>query len=105
MWTVRALLGLSLAAAAALSWGGPAASGPAQRPVVILQGVDVATLDPQYSSSLPDVNVIIHIFERLMWFDNSVKLVPQLAESWRLVDPLTWEFAVSAGRRSTTASR
>jgi peptide/nickel transport system substrate-binding protein len=74
-------------------------AGPAPDTAVILQGADVVTLEPYYSNSLTDTNVLKHIFETLTRFDDKVNLVPGLAESWRLRDSRTWEFKLVAGRR------
>jgi peptide/nickel transport system substrate-binding protein len=74
-------------------------AGPAPDTAVILQGADVVTLEPYYSNSLTDTNVIIHVFETLTRFDDGVNLVPGLAESWRLRDARTWEFRLTPGRR------
>jgi peptide/nickel transport system substrate-binding protein len=74
-------------------------AGPAPDTAVILQGADVVTLEPYYSNSLTDTNVIVHVFETLTRFDDGVNLVPGLAESWRLRDARTWEFKLTPGRR------
>ncbi|MBM3450734.1 MAG: hypothetical protein FJX78_07095 [Armatimonadetes bacterium] len=74
-------------------------AAPAGDTVTILQGADIVTMEPYYSNSLPDQNAIIHVFETLTRFDQNIKLVPHLAESWRLRDAKTWEFRLRPGRQ------
>ena len=71
-----ALLSLPLAIAQA-----PAA--PAPDTIVVLQGVDATTLDPHMTSSLPEANILLHIFDTLATYDDQMKLVPGVAESFR----------------------
>src|SRR3712207_8904164 len=47
----------------------------------------------------PNNNVGNHIFEGLVTKDARGRLIPALAESWRTVDDLTWEFRLD--RKST----
>jgi len=96
VWRVGLLL--IVAALVGLPASGSVAA-PARDTAVILQGADVVTLEPYYSSSLPDTNVIIHVFETLTRFDDKLNVVPGLAESWRLRDARTWEFRLVPGRR------
>ncbi len=95
---VARVLVLGLALVIGFSWSGGGAA-PAPDTAVILQGADIVTLEPYFSSSLPDTNAIIHIFETLTRFGDNLQLLPGLAESWRLRDSRTWEFKLVAGRR------
>lgn len=79
------------------SSSGPSGSNPAQakepKPVVVVQGVDVFSMDPHVSGALSDANVQLHIFETLVNRDEKMNLVPGLAEKWSLeADNLTWTF-------------
>ncbi|MGQ0548686.1 MAG: ABC transporter substrate-binding protein [Armatimonadota bacterium] len=91
---VVALMGLPLAATRA-----PA--GPASDTLVVLQGVDATTLDPHQYSSLPEVNIMLHIFETLVELDDDMRLVPKLAESYRNLasDWHIWEFKLRPNLR------
>ena len=53
---------------------------------------DVTSIDPQWNNSGPNVSLSTHIFEPLTLTDRNGRLIPGLATSWRVVDPLTWEF-------------
>jgi len=76
-----------------------AASGAARlKPtgtVTIAQSVDGNTLDPSFVTSAPEFNLILHSFDMLLWRDpKTLKPVPWLAQAFRRVDPLTWEFTL-----------
>jgi peptide/nickel transport system substrate-binding protein len=60
---------------------------------------DVTSIDPHYVNIAPNNNVAWHIFEALTHVDEDARLVPGLAESWRAVDPTTWEFKLRRGVR------
>lgn len=96
---VRASAAL-LALLLAVLWPTVSPAGPATaETAVILQGADIVTLEPYFSSSLPDQNAIIHIFETMTRHTDDLRLLPWLAESWRLRDARTWEFKLVSGRR------
>src|SRR2546425_5030250 len=60
--------------------------------VVIAQGVDPTTLDPQWHEETPAYNVLLNIYDTLLFRDRDLKIIPWLAECWRMVNPTTWEF-------------
>jgi peptide/nickel transport system substrate-binding protein len=67
-----------------------------QEPVVVLQGVDTTTLDPQVASSLPAVNILLHVFEALTAQNVKNEVVPALATEWAMLDdPTVWEFKMN----------
>ncbi|MGQ9584432.1 MAG: ABC transporter substrate-binding protein [Anaerolineae bacterium] len=68
-----------------------------QKPVVVLQGAEVISMDPMYTQSLPDDSIQKHVFQTLTRFNEKVELEPYVAESWKNVDPLTWEFKIKPG--------
>jgi len=54
---------------------------------------DRETLDPHQATGTIDYMVLMHIFDHLIARNpETMKLVGGLAESWRTVDDLTWEF-------------
>lgn len=55
------------------------------------------TLDPHFYNLAPNVIVAQHMFEALTKMDADSRLVPNLAESWKLVNNLTWEFKLRKG--------
>ena len=63
----------------------------------IALGADVTSIDPHFHNLTPNNNVGDHIFETLVGKDARGRLIPALAESWRTVDDLTWEFKLRKG--------
>jgi peptide/nickel transport system substrate-binding protein len=63
----------------------------------IALGADVTSIDPHYHNLTPNNNIGEHIFETLVTKDARSRLRPALAESWRAVDDLTWEFKLRKG--------
>lgn len=55
-------------------------------------GGNVTSLDPHYHSAGPNSAFAYTIFSRLTQTDENARLLPGLAESWEMIDPLTWEF-------------
>ncbi len=91
---------LAAAAAAALAFTVPVrpAFATDASTVVISQGVDVTTLDPIKSSVTTDTNVHEQIFDTLARRSaDGATLIPQLATSWKRIQPTVWEFKLRRG--------
>lgn len=56
----------------------------------------VDSADPHLTFT-PNRNVQLHVFETLLTQDENLRAVPGLAESWRALDPTTWEFRLREG--------
>jgi peptide/nickel transport system substrate-binding protein len=80
------VLGLAFGAAT----GAPAFAE--SKPVVFLSDAEPVSLDPMFTQS--DANVILSIHETLFRLDNDGKIVPAVAESIKMVDPLNWEIKI-----------
>jgi len=65
--------------------------------IIIAQGVDPTTLDPQWHEETPAYNVLLNIYDTLLFRDKDLKIIPWLATSWKLVNPTTWEFKLRQG--------
>ena len=63
----------------------------------IALGADVTSIDPHFHNLTPNNNIGGHIFEPLVTKDAGGRLAPALAESWRAVDDLNWEFKLRKG--------
>ncbi len=64
--------------------------------------IGVLAIRPQHQYPGPDVNLVsrsinTQIFEGLVGFDNTFKLIPLLAEKWENPDDLTWRFYLRKG--------
>ena len=55
------------------------------------------SLDPHFYNLFPNLNVSDHMFETLVTMDPDSRVIPALAESWTLVNNLTWEFKLRKG--------
>ncbi|MDP9108725.1 MAG: ABC transporter substrate-binding protein, partial [Pseudomonadota bacterium] len=55
------------------------------------------SMDPHFYNLFPNLNVSDHIFETLVVMDADSHVIPALAESWSLVNNLTWEFKLRRG--------
>ncbi len=69
----------------------PAVAAAQELRVAMKGTVDGA--DPHQSFS-PNRNVQLHVYEPLVFQDEQLRARPGLAESWRAVDPTTWEFTL-----------
>lgn len=94
---MRRLLSISLPAAmlAAAMLATPAA---AQNLRIGMQGAPT-TLDPHWLLSLVNTSHMRNIYDSLTIRDTELRVQPHLAQSWRLVDPTTWEFVLREGVR------
>lgn len=70
---------------------------PAERPLIIGFEGDAATLDPHARNETTTTTIQRHVYEQLISLDANLKIVPDLAESWRLLDDNTWEFKLRKG--------
>ncbi len=60
-------------------------------------GGSVTSLDPHFFNAAPNNALAQHVFDRLVERDARSRLIPGLAESWRLVNDTTWEFTLRTG--------
>src|SRR5215831_11778295 len=65
--------------------------------VIIAQGVDPTTLDPMNHQETPAANLAVNLFDTLLERDQDLKIVPLLAESYRIAAPTAWEFKLRKG--------
>ena len=55
------------------------------------------SLDPHFYNLFPNLNVSDHVFETMVAMNPDSRVIPALAESWSLVNNLTWEFKLRKG--------
>lgn len=86
----------------------PSASGsgtnapaqPAEFELAVASGADPVDLDPRKTWVGPGYSINAHLFEPLVFrkqVGDKMELFPVLAESWKTLDPLTWEFKIRSG--------
>ena len=86
---------LAVAAFLALSLCWAAGAGAAE--LVIALGADVTSIDPHNNNAAPNNSIAEQIFNKLIENDARQTPKPGLAESWRTIDDLTWEFKLRRG--------
>ncbi len=62
--------------------------------IVINNGSEVASLDPQKTEGVPESNVIRNLLEGLVETDNNGQIVPGVASSWRNDHGRIWTFTL-----------
>lgn len=80
-----------------LGWSIPPIGLAAEKPLIIGFEGDAATLDPHARNETTTTTIQRHVYENLVRFDENLKIVPELAESWNLIDDNTWEFRLRKG--------
>jgi peptide/nickel transport system substrate-binding protein len=89
--------GMVLILAGVLLFPGFAGAAPQGKLVVGLSS-DISTLDTQYHNIRVNYIVGWHLYDNLVYRDqNTLKIGPHLAESWKLIDDNTWEFKLRKG--------
>lgn len=99
---MRATGVLALLSAAALLPGcrGPDPSpSPSARPLTVLMGADIPSLDPHATFDDTSSVVLVNIYEGLVRFDRSFRLAPALALRWINPDDNTWRFFLDPAAR------
>ncbi len=81
---------------------GAALPASAQTLRIAMKGA-VENADPGVNYS-PNRNVQLHVYETLVTQDSHLQAQPQLAVSWRVLDPTTWEFTLRDGVRFHTGA-
>lgn len=85
--------------------GGAPVSGPAQseapKPALLRVSIpaDVRTLDPAFDNAGLTQAVLRNVFDPLVERNEQGKIVGVAAESWRVVNPTTWEFKLRSGMK------
>ncbi|MEJ2288863.1 MAG: ABC transporter substrate-binding protein [Deinococcales bacterium] len=69
----------------------------ANRTLKIGVGAPPVTMDPMGSDSDSNMSIVTNIFDALIQRDQQGKLQPDLATSWKNVDPTTWQFTLRKG--------
>jgi peptide/nickel transport system substrate-binding protein len=87
---------LKAAALAAALFGGTTLPAWAAELKVGLSS-EVTTIDPHFFNSGPNNAFLHHLFDSLVDVDAEGRLIPALAESWKAVDDVTWEFKLRRG--------
>ena len=88
---------VSLVVAAVVSLAGVAVAQAPSGRIVIAQGTDAASLDPQLQNDAFSTSILSNIFDTLVYRNADLDLVPGLATAWTLVDDTTWSVTLREG--------
>ena len=55
------------------------------------------SIDPHFTATGTHAEALKHIFDTLVWSGDGLEIEPRLAESWKPIDPTTWEFKLRKG--------
>jgi peptide/nickel transport system substrate-binding protein len=80
-----------------LGWSIPPIGLAAEKPLIIGFEGDAATLDPHARNETTTTTIQRHVYEQLISLDANLKIQPDLAVSWKLIDDNTWEFKLKKG--------
>lgn len=85
---------------AVLAWGlmfcGAAAAVPADT-ITVGMAADAKSLDPQMTNDTTSSTYMVQMYEPLFDFNDNKELVGCLAESWKKLDPVTYEITLRKG--------
>lgn len=65
---------------------------------------DPPSMDPHMSTDQQTSVMTTHIYDTLLKHDKDLKIQPNLAESWKAVDDVTWEFKLRQGVKFSDGS-
>jgi peptide/nickel transport system substrate-binding protein len=71
---------------------GAVASGALAQTLTIGVRAGPESIDPHFTATGTHAEALKHVFDTLVWSGDGLELEPRLAESWRAVNPTTWEF-------------
>lgn len=75
------------------------AAAPQAQAIRVAFDAEWTSLDPHFHSFPYNLSVAYHLWDALVAHDAEQKVVPRLAESWRAVAPMRWEFRLREGAR------
>ena len=72
-----------------------------EKPMVIAYRGDATTMDPHGRTESTNTMILNHLFSKLVTLGPNNEVEPELAKSWKNVDPNTWEFYLHEGLKFT----
>lgn len=72
---------------------------PKKDAITIVYDAMPASFDPHLKREIVTISILSNIYETLVTFDASMKMLPSIAEYWEKVDTLAWRFYLRKGIR------
>lgn len=94
---MKKLLSMLLVTVMAISFLTGAAMAQEAKTLTVAQTLDTSTMDPQKQGAMSPMNVLINMFDTLVFRDATGNLIPSLATEWAAIDDLTWQFKLRQG--------
>ncbi len=91
------VLALALIVVMLAGYGVDSLAAPKKTTLVVAQTIDASTLDPQKQGKMPDMNILINLFDTLVTRDAKGRLAPALATEWKAINNVTWQFKLRKG--------
>jgi peptide/nickel transport system substrate-binding protein len=88
---------LTLGLSAALLGTGALSAQTNKQELVVALSATVSSMDPHFHNLTPNNAIARHLFDTLVRTDEKQAHLPGLAESWKVIDTLTWEFKLRKG--------
>ncbi len=76
-----------------MSWGQSASAAAGE--LVFANTTDISTMDPRNATGTPTAGILAHVYSSLLKTDETGKILPDLAVSYKNINPLTWEFTLN----------
>jgi len=95
---IALLMAMTLLVAMATGCGkSDSTAGKAKEILTVATAYDAKSLDPHATNDVASSNVMAQIYENLVALNDKGEVVPMLAESFKRLDPLTYEFKLKKG--------
>ena len=65
--------------------------------IIVATQADIVSLDPHATNDAPSADVNRHIYSSLLFTNNDMEFVPDLAVSWENLSPTEWQFNLRQG--------
>ncbi|AEF84734.1 extracellular solute-binding protein, family 5 [Treponema primitia ZAS-2] len=72
-------------------------STPTKTELVYVESTDISTMDPRNATGTVTAGILANVFSSLVKTDENGTILPDLAESWKNINDLTWEFKLHDG--------
>lgn len=94
---MKKYLSLALAVMLLVGMAASANAAGAGKTLTVAQTLDTSTMDPQKQGAMSPMNVLINMFDTLVFRDSEGNLIPSLATEWEAIDDVTWQFKLREG--------